>query len=102
LRTGPVPGFQIPDLAAASEELARAGAELLLPPGQGPSEYRWQHFRAPDGYVHELVEFRSRPAPREPAGPLGVSRLVWVGTRTPAYEATCRFFRDCLRLEPVE
>jgi catechol 2,3-dioxygenase-like lactoylglutathione lyase family enzyme len=92
----------VPDLDAAAEQLTRAGAELLRSPGQGPPQYRWQHFRAPDGCVYELVEYRSRPAPRQSAGPLGISRLAWVGTRTAAYEATCRFFRQSLCLEPAE
>ena len=48
--TGPVVGFAVADLAGAVTELRDAGVELL---GQaGPS---WQHFRAPDGNVYELV-----------------------------------------------
>jgi hypothetical protein len=48
--TGPVIGFAVTDLAAATEELRRAGIELLGNPGPG-----WQHFRGPDGNVYELV-----------------------------------------------
>ena len=48
--TGPVVGFEVADLAAATGELRRAGVELLGGPGQG-----WQHFRGPDGNVYELV-----------------------------------------------
>ena len=54
--TGPVAGFAVRDLAAATAELRAAGVELLA--GAGPS---WQHFRAPDGNVYELVEARPRP-----------------------------------------
>ena len=48
--TGPVVGFAVRDLAAAVEELRRAGVELLGEPGPA-----WQHFRGPDGNVYELV-----------------------------------------------
>jgi catechol 2,3-dioxygenase-like lactoylglutathione lyase family enzyme len=47
---GPVVGFAVRDLAAAAEELRRAGVELLGEPGP-----TWQHFLAPDGNVYELV-----------------------------------------------
>jgi catechol 2,3-dioxygenase-like lactoylglutathione lyase family enzyme len=47
--TGPVVGFVVSDLAAAVEELRKAGVELVGEPG--PS---WQHFRGPDGNVYEL------------------------------------------------
>ncbi len=48
--TGPVVGFAVADLPGAVAELRSAGVELLGRPG--PS---WQHFRAPDGNVYELV-----------------------------------------------
>jgi catechol 2,3-dioxygenase-like lactoylglutathione lyase family enzyme len=48
--TGPVVGFAVTDLASAVEELRAAGIELLGEPGP-----TWQHFRAPDGNVYELV-----------------------------------------------
>lgn len=47
--TGPVAGFWVDDLPAATAELVRHGIPLL---GEaGPS---WQHFRAPGGLVLEL------------------------------------------------
>jgi catechol 2,3-dioxygenase-like lactoylglutathione lyase family enzyme len=49
-RTGPVVGFAVRDLAAAVDELSRAGIELLGEPGP-----TWQHFRGPDGNVYELT-----------------------------------------------
>lgn len=49
--TGPVTGFAVADLPAAVEELRAAGVELLGEPGP-----TWQHFRAPDGNVYELVQ----------------------------------------------
>jgi catechol 2,3-dioxygenase-like lactoylglutathione lyase family enzyme len=48
--TGPVVGFAVEDLAAAVDELRSKGVELL---GEGGPT--WQHFRAPDGNVYELV-----------------------------------------------
>lgn len=53
--TGPVVGFEVADLAAATSELRRAGVELLGDPGQG-----WQHFRGPDSNVYELVATRQQ------------------------------------------
>lgn len=48
--SGPVGGFAVRDLAAAVDELSRAGVELLGKPGP-----TWQHFRGPDGNAYELV-----------------------------------------------
>ena len=48
--TGPVVGFAVTDLPAAVEELRSAGVELVGEPGP-----TWQHFRAPDGNIYELV-----------------------------------------------
>jgi catechol 2,3-dioxygenase-like lactoylglutathione lyase family enzyme len=45
-------------LGAAVEELEAAGIEIVLPP-QGGGTRSWVHFRAPDGFVYELVEVRS-------------------------------------------
>lgn len=47
--TGPVVGFGVRDLDASRARLVAHGVELLGEPGPG-----WQHFRAPDGHVHEL------------------------------------------------
>jgi catechol 2,3-dioxygenase-like lactoylglutathione lyase family enzyme len=55
--TGPVVGFAVRDLAAAVDELIRAGVELLGEPGPA-----WQHFRGPDGNVSN-----SSPAKRPSA-----------------------------------
>ena len=48
--TGPVVGFAVDDLTAAVDELRSRNVELLGNPGP-----TWQHFRAPDGNVYELV-----------------------------------------------
>lgn len=55
MTTGPVPGFLVSDIAAATDELRAAGIEILGSL-QRQGGYAWQHFRAPDGFVYELVE----------------------------------------------
>ena len=55
--THPVAGFLVDDLDEALEELEAAGIEIVLPPQEGVRS--WVHFRAPDGFVYELVEDRS-------------------------------------------
>ena len=53
----PVAGFLVDDVAGAAEELRAAGAEIVLP-AQNGGDRSWLHFRAPDGFVYELVERR--------------------------------------------
>jgi Flp pilus assembly protein TadD len=67
--TGPVPGFAVDDLGAATEELRRVGAHLVGEPGP-----TWQHFRAPDGNVYELVADSPSPAVSSPAGCTALER----------------------------
>lgn len=56
--THPVAGFLVSDLDDAVAELRAAGVEIVLPM-QGGETRSWVHFRAPDGFVYELVEDRS-------------------------------------------
>jgi catechol 2,3-dioxygenase-like lactoylglutathione lyase family enzyme len=49
--TGPVGGFLVRDLHAATEELRAAGIEII----QEPGENFWAHFRGPDGNIYELT-----------------------------------------------
>jgi glyoxylase I family protein len=56
--THPVAGFLVADLDEAVAELHAAGVEIVLAP-QGGGTRSWVHFRAPDGFVYELVEDRS-------------------------------------------
>jgi catechol 2,3-dioxygenase-like lactoylglutathione lyase family enzyme len=100
--TGPVVGFRVDDLDAAHHDLERHGIELLGRMGGERGATRWQHFRAPDGNVYEVVETAARPAPRPPSDPLRVTKLAWVGTRSPRYDEMVTFFRDVLGLETVE
>jgi catechol 2,3-dioxygenase-like lactoylglutathione lyase family enzyme len=53
--THPVAGFRVEDLEAAAAELQAAAIEIVLPVQEGESR-SWLHFRAPDGFVYELVE----------------------------------------------
>jgi catechol 2,3-dioxygenase-like lactoylglutathione lyase family enzyme len=53
--THPVAGFRVDDLEQAVADLRAAGAEIVLPV-QGGATRSWIHFRAPDGFVYELVE----------------------------------------------
>ena len=51
-----VAGFLVDDIQAARRELqSTPGVTLLGEVGGSPSGYAWQHFRAPDGHVYELV-----------------------------------------------
>jgi catechol 2,3-dioxygenase-like lactoylglutathione lyase family enzyme len=51
----PVAGFLVDSLDDALEELDAAGVEIVLPAQRGDVR-SWVHFRAPDGFVYELVE----------------------------------------------
>lgn len=53
--THPVAGFRVDDLEQAVGDLLAAGAEIVLPV-QGGGTRSWMHFRAPDGFVYELVQ----------------------------------------------
>ena len=64
--THPVAGFRVDDIDAAARELAAAGVEIVLPHRAG-GDRSWLHFRAPDGFVYELMEDRSDHATRQPS-----------------------------------
>ena len=53
--THPVAGFLVSDLMSAVAELQAAGVEIVLPIQRGGTRL-WVHFRAPDGFIYELVE----------------------------------------------
>jgi predicted enzyme related to lactoylglutathione lyase len=50
-----VVGLLVDDIENACSELQAAGVELLGKLQKTPDGYAWQHFRAPDGNVWELV-----------------------------------------------
>ena len=52
--TGPVPLFEVDDVASARGELEAAGVELVGSAGRD-SRWEWLHFRAPDGNLYELA-----------------------------------------------
>jgi catechol 2,3-dioxygenase-like lactoylglutathione lyase family enzyme len=52
---GPVVAFQVDDFAVAQSRLLAAGVEFIYPEPQRASGKIWQHFRAPDGNVYELI-----------------------------------------------
>jgi catechol 2,3-dioxygenase-like lactoylglutathione lyase family enzyme len=52
---GPVVGFQVDNFATAQRRLLTAGIEFIYPEPQRASGKMWQHFRAPDGNVYEII-----------------------------------------------
>jgi len=50
-----VASLLVEDIEEATEELRAAGIELIGERQPGGGGYFWQHFRAPDGKVFELV-----------------------------------------------
>jgi catechol 2,3-dioxygenase-like lactoylglutathione lyase family enzyme len=54
--TGPVAGFLVDDVNAATAELRSAGVEILFESGVDDSGNAWVHFRAPDGNIYELTQ----------------------------------------------
>ena len=53
--TGPVIGFAVESFAIARAALVSAGIPLLYPEPQRGDGRAWQHFRAPDGNVYEII-----------------------------------------------
>ena len=54
---GPVAGFYVDDVAAATEELRAAGVEIVHGPVIAEDgDAAWVHFRAPDGNLYELTQ----------------------------------------------
>lgn len=53
--TGPVPGFEVKDFAAAVAWLKENQIEVLGDIVTSKSGTRWAHFRGPDGNVYEFV-----------------------------------------------
>jgi catechol 2,3-dioxygenase-like lactoylglutathione lyase family enzyme len=53
--SGPVVGFEVDSFAAARAAMVAAGIEFLYPEPQRKDGRAWQHFRAPDGNVYEII-----------------------------------------------
>lgn len=54
---GPVVGFLVDDVEGARKELEAAGISFFRPV-QHSETHSWNHFRAPDGNVYELMAER--------------------------------------------
>jgi hypothetical protein len=59
--THPVAGFLVDDIEAARAELQGKGIEFIGPIHSDTEDYKWTHFRAPDGFVYELTYFPGHP-----------------------------------------
>jgi len=53
--SGPVVGFEVESFRAAQEALTKAGTEFIYAEPQRMAGKAWQHFRAPDGNVYEII-----------------------------------------------
>jgi catechol 2,3-dioxygenase-like lactoylglutathione lyase family enzyme len=53
--TAPVVGLAVDSFRAAHAALVRAGVEFVYPEPQRANGRAWQHFRAPDGNVYEII-----------------------------------------------
>jgi hypothetical protein len=60
--THPVAGFLVDDIIAARAEMEEKGIEFIGPIYEDTPDYKWTHFRAPDGFVYELTYSKSHPS----------------------------------------
>jgi hypothetical protein len=60
--THPVAGFLVDDIAAARAEMEAKGIEFIGPIHGDSEDYKWTHFRAPDGFVYELTYSTAHPS----------------------------------------
>jgi hypothetical protein len=60
--THPVAGFLVDDIVVARRELEAQGIEFLGPIEGQEDDYKWTHFRAPDGFVYELTYSSAHPS----------------------------------------
>jgi hypothetical protein len=63
--THPVAGFLVDDIVAARAEMESRGIEFIGPIHADTDDYKWTHFRAPDGFVYELAYSKAHPASAE-------------------------------------
>jgi catechol 2,3-dioxygenase-like lactoylglutathione lyase family enzyme len=54
--TGPVAGFLVDDVQAATAELVAAGVEVVQAPMHDSSGNAWVHFRGPGGNLYEFTQ----------------------------------------------
>jgi catechol 2,3-dioxygenase-like lactoylglutathione lyase family enzyme len=60
---GPVVGFAVDSFRETYENLTAARAEFVYPEPQRADGRAWQHFRAPDGNVYEIIGPDDLPEP---------------------------------------
>lgn len=60
--THPVAGFLVDDIPAARAEMEAKGVEFIGPIHGDTEDYKWTHFRAPDGFVYELTYSTAHPS----------------------------------------
>jgi hypothetical protein len=60
--THPVAGFLVDDILAARAEMEAKGIEFIGPIEGDTDDYKWTHFRAPDGFVYELTYSTAHPS----------------------------------------
>jgi hypothetical protein len=60
--THPVAGFLVDDIVGARRELEAQGIEFIGPIQGDSEDYKWTHFRAPDGFVYELTYSTAHPS----------------------------------------
>jgi hypothetical protein len=60
--THPVAGFLVDDIVSARAEMEAKGIEFLGPIEGEAEDYKWTHFRAPDGFVYELTYSAAHPS----------------------------------------
>jgi hypothetical protein len=58
----PVAGFLVDDIEAARAELEAQGIEFIGPIEGDTDDYKWTHFRAPDGFIYELTYSTGHPS----------------------------------------
>jgi hypothetical protein len=58
----PVAGFLVDDIEVARAEMEAKGIEFIGPIHNDTEDYKWTHFRAPDGFVYELTYSASHPS----------------------------------------
>jgi len=63
--THPAAGFLVDDIEAARAEMEAKGIEFIGPIEGDSDDYKWSHFRAPDGFIYELTYSQSHPSNAE-------------------------------------
>ena len=60
--THPVAGFLVDDIVAARAKMEERGIQFIGPIHGDTDDYKWTHFRAPDGFVYELTYSTAHPS----------------------------------------